>query len=73
MAVWLNFIELERHEAAAVPAHCTGSLRPDADAPDRARWPPGGILEPTSQCEQGRITTAMCGPRARKRTVAKAP
>ena len=69
LAVWLNFIVLELDS----DLNSQRSVQPDAHASDRARWPPDGILEPTSQCEQGHIACAMCGPRARKRTVAKAP
>ena len=61
MAVWLNFIVLERHD----DPDCRRSVRPDAHASYRTRGPPGGVSEATSQCEQVRIATAMCGPRAR--------
>jgi hypothetical protein len=68
VAVWLNFILLERHD----DPDRRRSARPDADASYRARWAPGGILEPTSQCDQGHTHCDVRSAR-RKRTVAKAP
>ena len=47
VAVWLNFIVLELENDPNIQR----SVQPDADASDRARWPPGGVSKPTSQCE----------------------
>ena len=52
------------------------SVRHDARASDRTRGPPRGPSrgdsEATSQCEHGRIATAKCGPRTRKRAASRA-
>ena len=68
MAVWPNLIVLE----SLVDPDFMRSVRHDARASDRTRVRPRGVSEATSQCEQGRIANAKCGPRARKRDASEA-